>query len=446
MSAILKGFSLLALTTMSVSSLNSNTSNVTLKDVKKQNGKTKIVIVGGGSGGLSVASQLKRNFDSKGDIIIVEPSDKHYYQPLWTLVGGGIFPRTDSVKDEKDCIPSGTNWIKDSIIEFKPDENIVITKNGEKLDYDYLVVAAGLEIYWDKVKGLKENLGKNGVTSNYSYDSCEKTFDFIKDLKGGVAIFTFPNTGIKCGGAPQKIMWLADDYFRSHGIRDKVKIEFNTAGVSMFAVKKYSDALDQMAKNRNIVQNYKHNLIEIKGDAKEAVFETPEGLKTEKYDMIHVTPPMGAPGFIKASPLADPANGFVNVDKETLQHVKYENVFSLGDCSNLPTSKTAAAITSQAPVLVSNLISHKVGKKLEAKYDGYTSCPITTGYNSLILAEFKYGNVVAESFPFDQSKERYLPMLMKKYLFPTAYWNLMISGKWYGPKGLFNPCPPPKVE
>ncbi|EGC34038.1 hypothetical protein DICPUDRAFT_56106 [Dictyostelium purpureum] len=446
---------IIALTTPPINSKNNNLPNGVIagsqldseKEKRKSKDVTKIVVVGGGAGGLSVASQLEHNFKSKGDIVIIEPSDKHYYQPLWTLVGGGIFSRKDSEKDEKDCIPKGTTWMKDSVTQFKPEDNIVLTKDGKQVDYDYLVVATGLAIHWDKVKGLKENLGKNGVTSNYSYDSCEKTFDFIKSMKpGNTAIFTFPNTGIKCGGAPQKIMWLADDYFRRQGMANKINIQFNTAGVSMFAVKKYSDALDTMAKEKGITQNFKYNLIEIKGDAKEAIFETPEGNKTVKYDMIHVTPPMGAPDVIKNSPLADPASGFVNVNKETLQHVKYDNVFSLGDSSNLPTSKTAAAITSQAPVLVSNLISHKMGLPLKAKYDGYTSCPITTSYNKLILAEFKYGNEVAESLPWDQSKESYFPMFLKKYVFPFAYWNGMLNGHWFGKNLLLNPVETPKIN
>ncbi|KAN0029546.1 hypothetical protein ACTA71_007675 [Dictyostelium dimigraforme] len=417
------------------------------KEKRKLKDVTKIVVVGGGAGGLSVASQLEHKFKSKGDIVIVEPSEKHYYQPLWTLVGGGIFSRKDSERNEKDFIPKGATWIKDSVTIFKPEENIVLTKDGKEIDYDYLVVSTGLELYWDKVKGLKENLGKNGVTSNYSYDSCEKTFEFIKSLKpGNVAIFTVPTTGVKCGGAPQKILWLCDDYLRKHGIREQVKLDFNSAGASMFPVKKYSEVLDKMAKERGVNQNFAHNLVEIKGDSKEAVFETPQGTKTVKYDMLHVVPPMGPYSFIKNSPLADPVTGFVNVNKETLQHVKYDNVFSLGDTSNLPTSKTAAAITSQAPVLVGNLINHKLGLPLNHKYDGYTSCPITTSYSKIILAEFKYGFEVSESLPFDQSKESYFPMFLKKYVFPTAYWEGMLKGRWFGKNTLFNPVKTPEIN
>eukprot|EP01133_Synstelium_polycarpum_P004410 gene4410-5166_t len=408
--------------------------------------KTKIVIVGGGAGGLSTASLLQRSFDSKGEILIIEPSDKHYYQPLWTLVGGGLSAKSDSVRDEATLIPKGTTWEKDAVATFKPETNQVVTKGGKTVAYDYLVVATGLQIYWDRVRGLKETLGKNGVTSNYSFDSVDKTFEFIRGLKSGTAIFTFPNTGIKCGGAPQKILWLADDYFRTQGNRGNVDIQFNTAGVSMFAVKKYSDALDVLCQERDVKQNFKHNLVEVRGETKEAVFETESGNKVVKFDMLHVVPPMGPAPEIKASPLADPVSGFIEVNKETLQHVKYPNVFALGDCSNLPTSKTAAAITKQAPVLAANLISHHNGQPLLAKYNGYTSCPITTSASKVMLCEFKYGNVVEESFPWNQASESSTAMLLKKYVFPTAYWNGLLAGRWFGPTTVYNPCTIPTVN
>ncbi|GAM27718.1 hypothetical protein SAMD00019534_108940 [Acytostelium subglobosum LB1] len=441
MADLFKSF-LVTFSSMSVPNVAPITTNSTAPNDKV----TRIVIVGGGTGGLSTASMLQRKFESAGDITIVEPSDKHYYQPLWTLVGGGIFPKEKSVRNEADFIPKGAKWEKDAVATFNPDNNNVVTKTGKKLEYDYLVVATGITLYLDRIRGLKETLGKNGVTTNYSFDTVDKTFEFIKSTKSGAAIFTFPNTPIKCGGAPQKILWLADDYFRKNHCRNEVDIMFNTAGVSMFAVKKYSDALDVLAKERNVQQNFKYNLIEVDGPNKTAIFETPEGNKSMKFEMLHVVPPMGPLPEVKNSPLADPATGYVTVNKETLQHTKYENVFSLGDCSNLPTSKTAAAITKQAPCLVANLIHHKNGQPLAAKYDGYTSCPITTGYNSLMLAEFKYDSVVSETFPWDQSKPGYYGMFLKKYVFPTAYWNGVLAGRWFGPNTIFNTYTIPDVK
>ncbi|MCS6873439.1 MAG: NAD(P)/FAD-dependent oxidoreductase [Pyrinomonadaceae bacterium] len=389
----------------------------------------KVVIVGGGTAGITVAAQLRRKL-GEDEIAIIEPSTKHYYQPLWTLVGGGIFPKENSEREEKDYIPDGVRWIQSRVTEFRPEENQVITDKNETITYEYLVVCPGIQINWDKVKGLKESLGKNGVCSNYAYETVDSTWENIQNLKEGIAVFTQPNTPIKCGGAPQKIAYLAEDYFRIHGVRDKIKVKFISGMPSIFSVKKYADALMKHCQETGIETLFKHNLTEIRPEKKEAVFinlDTNEEL-VQPYDMIHVTPPMGPPDFIKNSPLADSA-GWVDVDKSTLQHKKYPNVFGIGDASNLPTSKTGAAIRKQAPVLVKNLLSLMKGEPLTATYDGYTSCPLVTGYDSLILAEFDYDLNPRETFPFDQSKERYSMFLLKKYVLPPLYWYGMLRGR-----------------
>lgn len=385
----------------------------------------KVVIVGGGTAGISVAARLK-NFD----VTICEPSEKHYYQPLWTLVGGGIVPKEMSERDEKDFIPSGASWVKEKVAEFLPEENAVKTESGQKIGYDFLIVSAGIQIDWGKVKGLPESIGKDGVCSNYSYQTVDSTWEFIRNFKGGNAIFTQPNTPIKCGGAPQKIAYLAEDYFRIHGIRDKVNVKFITGTPSIFGSPHYAPTLAKHCEETGIETKFKFNLTEIRAASKEAVFnhvETGEEL-IEKYDMIHVTPPMSAPDFIKNSPLAN-EQGWVDVSKETLQHNKYKNIFGIGDSSSLPTSKTGAAIRKQVPVLVENLNNLAQGKPLTASYNGYTSCPLVTGYDSLIMAEFGYDLKPLETFPFDQNKERYSMYLVKRYVLPQLYWHGMLRGR-----------------
>lgn len=388
----------------------------------------RIVIVGGGSAGITVAAQLARKVPPS-EIVIIEPSDKHYYQPLWTLVGGGVFPKQQSERDERSLIPAGTTWLRDAVSEFAPDDNAVLTREGKRIQYDYLVVAPGLQLDWDKIKGLKDTLGRDGVCSNYSYDIVDKTWEFMRAGKGGNAIFTQPSPPIKCAGAPQKIMYLADDTFRKAGVRAQTNVIFASAAASIFAVKKYAQALDKIAARRQIDTRFQHNLIEVRPQTKEAVFQR---LDTKEevvlpYSLLHVTPPMSAPDFIKRSPLASEA-GWVDVDKQTLQHVRYPNIFSLGDASSLPTSKTGAAIRKQAPVLVQNLMATRQGRSLTARYDGYTSCPLVTGYGRLILAEFDYDLIPRETFPFDQGQERYSMYLLKAYGLPALYWHGMLKG------------------
>jgi sulfide:quinone oxidoreductase len=390
----------------------------------------KVVIVGGGSAGISVAARLAKGApDLKGKILIVDPAKKHYYQPLWTLAGAGAVKKEVTERDQQSLIPDGVELLQEAVTSINADSNSLTTRNGTEIQYDYLVMAAGIQIDWDKIKGLKEAIGRDGVCSNYSYDYVDSTWESIQNFKGGNAIFTHPNTPIKCGGAPQKIMYLADDAFRKAGVREQSQIIFASASDSIFAVKKYANTLEQVISRKGIATKYKMNLIEVDSANKLAVFENSGTGETEKipYSMLHVVPPMSAPDFIAQSKLAD-AGGWVDVDSKTLQSKKYPNVFGIGDCANLPTSKTGAAIRKQAPVAAGNLLSFMKNQPLKLAYDGYTSCPLITGYNKLVLAEFLYENKPAETFPFDQSKERYSMYILKKNILPVMYWKGMLKG------------------
>ncbi|GED16315.1 NAD(P)/FAD-dependent oxidoreductase [Aneurinibacillus migulanus] len=390
----------------------------------------KVVIVGGGSAGITVAARLLRERRAlRESVAIIDPATKHYYQPLWTLVGAGEANRESTEREEASVIPDGAVWLQDTITEFQPDENAVITDSGYKLYYDYLIIAAGIQIDWNKIKGLKESIGKDGVCSNYSYDYVESTWESIQSFKGGSALFTNPNTPVKCGGAPQKIMYLADDYFRKSGVRSRSEVTFISGGATIFNVEKYAHALRKVIERKQIKTQFNHNLIEINSRNKQAIFENVNTRERVimQYDMIHVVPPMSAPDFIKMSPLAA-ESGWLEVDQYTLQHKRFHNVFGIGDCTNLPTSKTGAAIRKQAPVLVKNLLCLMRAKPVVHTYDGYTSCPLVTGYGKLILAEFDYGLNPQESFPIDQSRERFSMYVLKKNLLPIMYWNGMLKG------------------
>jgi sulfide:quinone oxidoreductase len=271
------------------------------------------------------------------------------------------------------------------------------------------------------------------VTSNYSVNYAPYTYECLQSMKpGGVSIFTSPSTALKCGGAPQKIMYLAADYFRKHGLKGKVKVDFSTAGKVVFGIQKYAVQLQKVVDDYGIEMNYRHDLIAIDGENKTATFKVTDETNAvhevvKHFDMIHVTPPQSAPDFVRNSPLAD-ANGWVDVDKHTLQHKKYPNIFGLGDATNTPNAKTGAAVRKQAPVLVSNLFSIMKQEKLNGSYSGYGSCPIVVGYGKLILAEFDYENKPKETFPFDQSKPRWTMWILKKYILPWLYWNKILKG------------------
>ena len=390
-----------------------------------------ILILGGGTAGLTVGSQLAARIGGRR-LAIVEPLATHYYQPLWTLVGGGIFPREDSAREEGDLIPDEVTWIRDAATSIDPETRRVATPDSGTLTYDFLVVAPGVVLQWTKIPGLAESVGKpgTGVVSNYSYETVASTWEAIRSFRGGTALFTEPVTPVKCGGAPQKIMYLAEETFRMNGVREGSRVAFMNAKPALFTAPYYIPALERVIKSRGMEVQLGQELVALRGDAHQAVFRDVK-TGTEQvmpYSMIHVTPPMSPPEFVRTGPLAN-ADGWIEVDKFSLQHVRHPEVFSLGDASNLPTSKTGAAIRKQAPVVVENLLALRAGQPLTARYDGYTSCPVVTGRGKLIMAEFNYAKEPVETFPADQRMERFSMYALKAHMLPRLYWHGMLRGR-----------------
>lgn len=414
----------------------------------------RIVIVGGGAAGQAASHQLLRTglFHDAADILLIDPSETHDYQPGWTLVGAGLKTREELRKPMKELIGEDKrlHYLQDAVKAFKPDENKLETRDGRSISYENLIVCPGIGIKWDAISGLKERLaeGKN-VSSIYSYDTCANTYPMIDSLKKGKAIFTQPAGVIKCAGAPQKIMWLALDQWKKEGLYNvgdptsgDVQITFASGMPTMFAAPKYNAALEALRKERNVEGLFGHNLTSIDGSVATFTVAGTEGKPSTKvqreFDLLHVTPPMAPLPFIKDSQLADPTTGFVEVDQGTTRHKRFSNIWSIGDSSSLPTSKTAAAITAQTPILVANLSAAVQGRTPEEMYDGYTSCPLLTEYGKVMMAEFKYGGVPKETFaPFglDQATPNRFFFHLKRDFFPYVYYQSFVKGTWAGPKG-----------
>jgi sulfide:quinone oxidoreductase len=392
-----------------------------------------VLIVGGGAAGVSAANNMRRR-NSKIDITLIEPSEDHYYQPAFTLVGGGEYKLKNARKKLRKILHSSVNWIQDKVATFQPEQNAVTLASGEQINYHFLIVCPGIQVDYHKIKGLTETLGKNGVCCNYSSEHVEYTWENVDKLRAGTALFTQPPMPIKCAGAPQKAMYLAADRFRQKGIDKNINVEFFNAGPGMFGVPFFAKALSKVVKSYNIKTNFQHNLVEVDGPKKLATFEAKDAdgnvtTITRHFDMIHVTPPQSAPDFIKQSPLADDA-GWIDVDKNTLQHNKYLNIFGLGDATSTPNAKTAAAVRKQVPVAVDNIFKLIKSQGVTGGYDGYGSCPLTTSLGGVMLAEFSYGGTVTPSFPcLDPRKNRFLWWLGKKAGFPWLYWIIMIKGR-----------------
>ncbi|XP_050545010.1 sulfide:quinone oxidoreductase, mitochondrial [Daktulosphaira vitifoliae] len=397
----------------------------------------KVLIVGGGSGGCTMAAKLAKYGHN---VIVLEPNDMHYYQPLFTLIGGGMKTLAQACRPTKAVLPKRTIWIQDKVLNFHPECNKVTTFRGDTINYDFMLVAIGLQLKYDKILGLKEGLkDKNsGICTNYSSEYVEKTYKVIQNFNEGNAIFTFPNTPVKCPGAPQKIVYIFEDFLQKKGIRDKANVIYKTSTPAIFGVKKYANRLEYICETRNIIVDLRQNLIKIDSKKKEATFELLDQQNktiTTEYSLLHVTPPMAPPDVLIKSILGN-ENGYLDVDPYTLRHKVYNNIFGIGDCTSCPTSKTLAAVAAQSKIVLKNMINTMNGKELIDKYDGYTSCPLITGYNKCILAEFNYKLEPLETFPIDQGNELRSMFKMKNNILPFVYWNLMVNGYWNGPKSI----------
>ena len=401
--------------------------------------KHTVVVIGGGAGGIATAaSMLKRRPGL--DIAIVEPSQTHAYQPGWTMVGGGVFDVATTIRPMASVMPKGVRWVRQAAASFQPDSNQVTLADGSTLAYDVLIVSPGIRLAWEKIEGLEATLGQNGVTSNYRADLAPYTWELVQRTRKGRAIFTQPPMPIKCAGAPQKSMYLACDHWRRAGVLGDIEVEFRNAGAVLFGVADYVPALMEYVEKYGIDLALGSNLVAVDGRAQVAVFETAEGEVSRSFDMLHVVPPQVAPQFLAESPLAA-ASGFTDVDHHTLQHVRYPNVFGLGDAGAMPNAKTAAAARKQAPVVAVNALRQLDGKGPTAGYDGYGSCPLTVERGKIVLAEFAYGGKLAPSFPtwlIDGTKANRLSWMLKADFLPWLYWNGMLKGReWLaGPGGL----------
>lgn len=403
-----------------------------------------VLILGAGTGGIAIASRLKKTLKAQS-IGIIEPAEFHFYQPLWTLVGAGVVKKETTQKAMSQVIPSGVTWLRESVASVDRQNKKVKSSLGNEFSYDVLVVATGLKLDWQKIKGLEGRLGQDGLCSIYNYQDAEKTARLLESFKGGDAVFVMPPVPIKCAGAPQKIMYLADEIFRKNNVRQNSRITFAVAGKVIFGVPAFAKPLTEVAARKQIQLNFSHKLVEVKPEKHLAVFEktietaNPDGTlqsSTEivemHYDLLHVVPPMSTHDYVKESNLAfttGPQTGWLKVDQNTLQHLDDPSVFGIGDVTGVPNSKTGAAIRKQAPVVAQNICDFLASRPLSQRYDGYSSCPLITGNGKVILAEFGYDGKLMPSFPMDMTKERRSMWILKKDLLPPMYWHGMMKGR-----------------
>ncbi len=391
-----------------------------------------VLVIGGGAAGCAVsASLLARNPHLR--LAIIEPSDTHYYQPAWTLVGGGTFKRQNTAKPMARVLPRGAKWLRTTAATIQPEHNTVVMADGAAITYGVLVVCPGLRLNWDGVEGLRSTLGQNGVTSNYHFEHCPTTWELVKGLTRGTAIFTQPPMPIKCAGAPQKALYLSCNHWEKKDVLYNINVEFYNAGAALFGVKDFVPPLMEYIQRYKAKLCFNSTLKAVDGPGRRAVFEQKKEdgsvERVEKqFDFLHAVPPQVPPDLVKDSPLAG-AGGWLEVDHETLCHPRYPNVFGLGDVIIAPNAKTAAAVRKQAPVVAANVLNVLKGQEPEWGYDGYGACPLTVERGKVVLAEFGYGGKLLPTFPMDPTVPRRSAWLLKQHVLPVVYWDVMLRGR-----------------
>lgn len=393
--------------------------------------KFDIVIIGAGSGGIATASSLKKR-QRHLRIAIIDPSNDHYYQPAWTMVGGGAFDIEQTKRNTLDVIPEDCEWLQYSVVDIQGKNNAVVLSNGTTVYYSHLVVAPGLQLNWGGIEGLEETLGKNGVTSNYRFDLAPYTWELVTTMKKGKAIFTQPAMPIKCAGAPQKAMYLSASEWLRKGKLDDINIQFYNSGAALFGVEAYVPALMEYVKKYKVELCFKQTLFKVDGEKKIAYFKNEKGEVSEsQFDFIHVCPPQRAPDFIRESELSDD-KGWLVVDAETLQSTQYPNIWGVGDVLNTTNAKTMAAVRKQAPVVAQNIVAALASSSTQVAYNGYGSCPLMVEHGKVVLAEFCYGGELDPTFPAWLNKGTQptsFAWFLKASILPYVYWHGMLKGK-----------------
>ncbi|MBW3084099.1 hypothetical protein KEM60_00282 [Austwickia sp. TVS 96-490-7B] len=392
-----------------------------------------IVVIGAGTAGNTVAARLCRA--GARDVAVVDPYPMHYYQPLWTLVGGGRASRAASERPRQDVLPVGVHWITDAAEGIDPERRTVLLRERGPLSYDQLVVAPGIQLNWDRIPGLQGTIGAHRTASNYRYDLAPLTWELIRTTAAGTAVFTMPPGPIKCAGAPQKIAYLAADYWRRQGVLDRIDIHLIVPTPALFGIPQFAEILADTAAAYGITVHLSTRVTAVDGPARCVHLHRDDTGEDSvlPYDMAHFVPPQSAPDWVARSPLAAPDDpgGYVDVDPRTLQHVRHREIFALGDVAATPNSKTGAAVRHQAPIVVANMKAAYQGLSLPGRYDGYASCPLTLSRRTLLLAEFDYTGQPAPSYPLpwpDTTAPILDFNLFKKVALPVMYWNFMLKG------------------
>jgi sulfide:quinone oxidoreductase len=393
----------------------------------------RIVVIGGGNAGLSTAGRLHRH--GVDDVVVVEPREHHRFQPLFSHVAGGVARASMAVRPQASVLPDGVGWIQDAVVNLEPESSTVVLASGGRVTYDHVIVCPGMQLDWDRVPGLTAALSTPSVASHYEFELVPKASRLLRGLRRGTAVFTQPPGPAKCAGASQKPMYLACDYWRATGVLSDIRVVMIVPDPTVFGIPEIDRELERKVAEYGIELRTGSELRSVDGENRTAEIGPVGGGPSERlhYDVLNAVPPQSAPDWLKSTslPVADDPGGFVEIDPETLRHVRYDNVWAVGDAAATRNSKSGGALRKQTKVLAENLIAVLDGKQPAARYDGYTVCPFTVSRSTVVFAEFDDQYRLKPTVPFwkSLSRERRLSWIFDRHILPWVYWHMILKGR-----------------
>jgi sulfide:quinone oxidoreductase len=394
----------------------------------------KLLILGAGTAGTMMLNKLDKRLNKKEwEVTIIDKDDTHYYQPGFLFIPFGIYKPSDVVKSRKEFFPKGTNFIMDEVEEINAADNEVILKSGKELSYDILVIATGTKPVPSETEGLDGPLWYKDIFDFYTFEGSTLLAKKLREWKGGKMVINLAETTIKCPVAPLEFAFLADAYFTEKGMRDKVEIKYVTPLSGAFTKPIATKMLSQLLEKKNIQVVPDFYLEHVDNENKKIV--SYDGQEVEFDLLVSVPTNMGA-DMVENSNMSDEDDlNFIPTNKQTLQHKEHENIFVIGDATNLPTSKAGSVAHFEGEILIENILSYINGKPLEAKFDGHANCFIETGFGKAALIDFNY---TTEPLPGQFPLPIFGPMgLLKetrinhmgKLAFKWIYWHMLLTGK-----------------
>lgn len=394
----------------------------------------KLLILGAGMAGTLMANKLFRQLDKhEWEITLVDKDENHYYQPGFLFIPFGIYEPEDVVKPKKEFIPNGVHFILKEIEKVIPEDNNVLLRDGQVLDYDILVIATGTVPVPEETEGLKSDLWYKDIFDFYTYEGTTRLAKKLENWEGGKLVINLAETLIKCPVAPLEFTFLADAFFTEKGIRDKVDIYYVTPLAGAFTKPKATAMLNQLLEEKNINVIPDFYLQRVDNDRKVLVSYDE---KEVPFDLLVSVPVNKGDQMVEESNLGDEDGlNFIPTDKNTLQSKAHKNIFVIGDATNVPASKAGSVAHFEAEILTENILNYIHGEPFEGSFDGHSNCFIETGYGKATLIDFNYTTEpLPGKFPFAVVGPMDLLKVTRtnhlgKLAFKWVYWHMLLTGK-----------------